>query len=143
MNVVNLLLGSAWAGSGRNDTPCLVCCEFSEVKMTYRCTVPTSLEQGPVIIRRLRSISPAQADIVAQAVATVAAEWRVESHDDYDGYLSIVISSDDEDAPTFAISGRTNAIELCEMRDDALQARGCFCAMDDTAGALIGLMRSV
>lgn len=111
--------------------------------MTYLCTVPSRFEQGSVVIRRLRSLGWVQAGIVAQAIATFEPNWRVDSHNDYDGYLSLVVSSDDENAPTFAISGKADAIELSEVRDDALHSRGCFGSMDDAAGVLVGLLQSL
>ena len=112
--------------------------------MAVPCTVSPTIEQGPVVIRQLRSITLAQAGTVARAVATLSAAWRVERHDDYDGYLSLVISQDDDDeAPTFAISGEADRIELCEVRDDALHAWGCFNTIDETADALVGMLRNL
>ena len=111
--------------------------------MAYTPIVASNVEQGPVVIRRLRSISMAQAGVIADAVAALPVSWRVECHDDYDGYLSIVVSLDGQDAPTFAVSGKSDRIELCEIQDDELHARGCFSTADDAAGALVGLLQAV
>ena len=110
--------------------------------MKQCCTTFFGGEQDLVTIRRLRSISPAQADVVAQAVAALPAPWRVERHDDYDGYLSVIVSLDKEDASTFALSGKADRIELCEVRDDELHPRGCFGTIADATNALLGLLRA-
>lgn len=109
--------------------------------MAHTPMIASNVEQGLVVIRGFHSISPAQASVVAQAVAALPVPWRVECHDDYDGYLSVIVSSTDGDAPTFAISGKADQIELCEVRDDTLCARGCFGTIADTAAALINLLR--
>ncbi len=92
-----------------------------------------------MVIRPLRSITSAQADTVAQAVAALPGPWVAERHDDYDGYLSIIVSSTDADAPTFAVSGRVDHIELSEIHDDDLFARGCFTTIEVTCAALTDL----
>lgn len=110
--------------------------------MAYTPIAASNVEQTLVVIRRLHSISPAQASVVAQAVAALPTPWRVECHDDYEGYLSIVVSRDGHDAPTFAVSGRIHQVELCEVRDDELNARGCFSTVVDAAQALVGLLQA-
>ena len=107
--------------------------------MTRPSPPPQHLEEGPVAIRPLRSLTSSHACVVHQAMDARPVPWRVERHDDYDGYLSIVVSSDDPNAPTFAISGTVDKIELAEMRDDALQAQGSFGSIDDVVAALIRL----
>ena len=99
----------------------------------------TNLEQGPVVIRPLRSMTPAQAELVAQAVAALPTPWRVECHDDYDGYLSVIVSSAEPDAPTFAISGTASKMSLSEMRDDVLYPQGHFSTVEEAVDALINL----
>ena len=99
-----------------------------------------NFEQFPLIIRALSSIIPEQADLVVDSLAALARSWLVERHDDYAGYMSIVISPDDLDAPSLIMSGRGDAIELSEMRDDTLHMRGRFSDIDAAIGALLGLL---
>lgn len=107
--------------------------------MTFPGITSPSFERGLVVIRPLRSITSAQADTVAQAVAALPGPWVAEHHDDYDGYLSIVVSLADADAPTFAVSGRVDHIELSEIHDDDLIERGCFVTIEAACAALTGL----
>ncbi len=102
-------------------------------------TPQQQFEQGPVVIRPLRSLTSAQAYVVEQAMNALTVPWRVERHDDYDGYLSVVVSSDTPNAPTFAISGTIDRIELAEVRNDDLQAHGSFSSIDDAVAALVKL----
>ena len=112
-------------------------------RVTAYTPIPASnVEQTLVVIRRLHSISPAQASVVAQAVAALPTPWRVECHDDYEGYLWIVVSRDGHDAPTFAVSGKLHQVELCEIRDDELNARGGFSTVVDATHALVGLLQA-
>ena len=94
-----------------------------------------------MVVRRLRSITPAQVGIVVEAVAALRGAWWVERHDDCDGYLSLVVSLDGDDAPTFAITGEADRIDLSEVRNDALHAHGNFGTAHDAAGALLDLLK--
>lgn len=107
--------------------------------MTYPGLTVSDFPEAPVI-RAFRSITPAQANVVAQALAS-SGPWTVERHDDYDGYLTIVVSPVAPDAATFAISGTVNDIALSEMHDDELQPRGRFNTIDAALTALIELQR--
>ena len=108
--------------------------------MTLHGIALPDFEQFPLIIRALSSITPEQADLVADRLAELAGSWLVERHDDYDGYMSIVISAGDIDGPTVIMSGRVDAIDLSEMRDDHLHTHGRFSDMDAAIGALVGLL---
>lgn len=80
------------------------------------------LEQGPATIRALRSLAPRDADAITQAVAAVGDGWSVQTSDDYDGYLCILVEPQDETAGqlTYLISGTVNRIELAEMHHDEM-----------------------
>lgn len=101
----------------------------------------SSLDEGPVVIRALRSITRAQADVAAQAFGRSGAPWIVEYHDDYDGYLTIVVSPVASDATTFVISGTIDDVALSEMHDDELQTRARFGTVDAALAALVELQR--
>ncbi|GAC1346355.1 MAG: hypothetical protein NVSMB18_28330 [Acetobacteraceae bacterium] len=102
-----------------------------DVSLTRR-----ELDQGPAPIRALRSLRPQQADRVAKAVMTWPMAWSVERHDDYDGYLSILVSAVGHGPRTFLISGMVNAIELFELRQEQLFSLGRFEAIDGVIGRL-------
>ena len=110
------------------------------VKMTLHGIALPNFEPGLVTIRALSSITLGQADVVAGELAKLSTRWRVECHDDYDGYRSIIVSSAQPDAPTFALSGKVKAIELSEVRDDELRAHGRFSDMNEAVRSLIGLL---
>ena len=81
-----------------------------------------------------------QASVVERALAALPTPWRVERHSDYDGYLSLVISSEDPEAPTFAVSGFVDQLDLSEINNDELRARGQFATIEDTVTALTQLL---
>ena len=87
-----------------------------------------NLEQGPVTIRALHSLTQQQAAIITRVVAVVAPRWSVQSCDDYDGYLSVMVEpvGPSPEQPTYYISGTINRIELAEVRQDTFTALACF-----------------
>ena len=96
---------------------------------------------SPITIRPLCSITQAQAAIIEQALPT---PWRSERHDDYDGYLSIIVFLDRPDsrtldAPTYVFAGTADRIESSEMQNDNLIPRGCFDTVEAALTALIRL----
>lgn len=92
-------------------------------------------EPSPVMIRALRSLTQQHVDAV-QAALPVA--WSVDQHDDYDGYLSIVVAHghDSGTTPAFLISGTTGHIELAELGDDVLNPVGRFATIEATIAEL-------
>src|SRR3954465_5052979 len=90
-------------------------------------------EQGPVTIRALSSLRREASDIVQRAVDAAAPTWSVDQIDDYDGYLSIVVSRIDEreQDPTFLITRRTDLIELARLQADQLQPIATFATVED------------
>ena len=99
-------------------------------------------EQGPVTLRALRSLTPRTLDTVRSAITDVPGLWVVEQHDDYDGYLSILISPETggDDQPTFLISGTIGQVELAHSQGDELHTLGRFADVDATIAALIKLL---
>jgi hypothetical protein len=99
-------------------------------------------EQGPVTIRALRSLTRADADVVVEAVQALGSGWSVEQVDDYEGYLSLLISALDESAakPDLLISGKLGQIELAELRGDNLHTFGCFKTIDQAVAKLRTLL---
>ena len=55
--------------------------------------------------------------------------WAVEHHDDYDGYLLIMISPNESSThprASFLISGKADEIDVAELHDEELRHLGCF-----------------
>jgi hypothetical protein len=100
-------------------------------------------EQGPVTLRALRSLTPPTVDAVRSAITNVPGHWAIEQHDDYDGYLSILISPErdnENDQPTFLISGTIGQVELAQSQSDHLHTLGRFPDVDATIAALIKVL---
>ncbi len=87
--------------------------------MTRNKPTPAALEHGSVVIRALSSLSSPH---VEAAVAAAGDGWAVQTTDDYDGYLSIVVEPSEQasDRPAYLISGTLQQIELAEIRDETL-----------------------
>lgn len=104
--------------TGKTDTE-------PEVKMIK--ALPTDLDMGPVIIRALQSLTKSHMESVAKAVAALPTEWSLNVHDDYDGYLSVIIEPVGHDSATFLLSGTTEKIEVCKLdHDDRMLKCGSF-----------------
>ena len=80
------------------------------------------LEQRPVTIRAFRSLTHDHADAVSKVVRPLSGKWSVDCHDDYNGYLLILILPAQSlgDWLGFLISGTIECIELAELRDEQL-----------------------
>ena len=100
------------------------------------------LDQGPVTIRALHSLTQQQADIITRAVAAGAPCWSVQTCDDYDGYLSILIEpvGTGPEQPAYYVSGTSSRIELAEARNDALTTLACFNDVRATAARLAKIL---
>jgi hypothetical protein len=95
-------------------------------------------EQGPVAIRALRSLTSEAFRVVADAAGELPGTWRVEQHDDYDGYLSVLICAEgDNNAPTYLISGQVGQIELAQIQGDELHTLGRFENMEAITAELV------
>jgi hypothetical protein len=99
-------------------------------------------EEGPVTIRALSSLTREASDVVKRGLGRAAPGWCVDEVDDYDGYLSIVVSPIDEREgdPTFLISGTAHQIELARLQADQLQTVATFASIEDATAKLIGLL---
>jgi hypothetical protein len=110
--------------------------------MIHTGQIDRAWEQGPVTIRALRSLTPQVFKVVADAVGEVPGNWVIEQHDDYDGYLSILISPEgDSDAPSYVISGQVGQIELAQFQGDELRSRGCFGHIEATTVELVRALK--
>ncbi len=111
--------------------------------MTHPCQSDRDLEQGLVTIRALRSLTTDQADLVSKAVAALPGEWTVEHHDDYDGYLLIMISPNNSstEGAAFLISGEVDEIDVAELHHEELRHLGCFSTIEAATAELTDAMQ--
>jgi len=98
-------------------------------------------EQGPVTIRALRSLTRQAFEAVRDAICAVPGNWTLEQHADYDGYLSLLVSSEgDSHAAIYVISGRLGQIELARFQDDQLRTLGQFADIEAAIAELINAL---
>lgn len=88
-------------------------------------------------IRALSSLTRRDAAAVRATVRAAGNFYAVEEHDDYDGYLSLLLTPPQEGA-TYLVSGRTGAVDLAAVRGDSMTALGCYPSM----GAAMLALRS-
>ncbi len=76
----------------------------TEGKMARIKQISSDLEQGPVGIRALNSLSRPHVEAV---VAVAGDGWAVQTTDDYNSYLSIIVEASEHasDRPAYLISG--------------------------------------
>ncbi len=91
--------------------------------------------QGPVAIPALRSLRTGDAQWIERGVRDFAAEWSVERHYDYEGYLSLVITGPDDEA-IHMVSGTAGRMELATLRGETLRTLGTFSAVPELLGRL-------
>lgn len=94
-----------------------------------------SFEQGPVTIQALRSLSRQQAERIRRTVADVSGRWAMESHYDYEGYLSILLSPAElgREYPVHIVSGTIARIEVSTMDGDTLHQLGAYATIGQAA----------
>jgi hypothetical protein len=109
--------------------------------MIHAGQIDRAWEQDPVTVRRLRSLTPQAFDAVDEAIRELPGRWTLEQHDDYEGYLSVLISPEaDSDAPTYLISGKLGQVELAQFQGEELHTLGRF---DNIEAAIAELVRAL
>ena len=89
--------------------------------------------QKSALVRAFRSLTFKDAEIVAQLVDAFDGAWAIQTSDDYDGYLFMLIEPSaerTEQLPSFMVSGTTGQIELAVVDGDDHQTLGCFADID-------------
>ena len=86
-------------------------------------------DHGTAVIRALSSLTRRDADAVREIVRALGGAFGVQEHDDYDGYLSLLLTPAQETAPSFLVSGRVGAIDLAEFDDDDMTPLGTFASI--------------
>lgn len=100
--------------------------------------VDQGFESRPVVIRALSSLTQEHARQIAEAVQGVDPDWELDLLDDYDGYLSVLVSRQDEaeGQPCYLISGSIQQIQLSEIESDAMRQLGVFDTIDQAIALL-------
>ena len=93
-------------------------------------------------IRALSSITSEQAEIITQAVRATGPGWDVQTADDYDGYLSILIAPDisADKQTSFFVAGTAQRLELFEACDDNMTSLASF---NDVEGLSVALLNFI
>ena len=111
--------------------------------MIHTDQIDQAWQQGLVTIRPLRSLTEQALEVVRDAIRRVPGDWTFERHDDYDGYLSVLIAREgDLDGPTFLISGQVGHIELATLQDEELHTLGRFEDIEATAAELVSVLNA-
>ncbi len=87
------------------------------------------LDQNSTLVRAFLSLRASDVEIVAHAVDGFGGSWSVQTCDDYDGYLFILVEPSAQRAgqlPSYMISGKTGQIELAAVDGDDCQTLGRF-----------------
>ena len=88
-------------------------------------------------IRAFSSLTRRDADAVRATLRAASCSYTVQEHDDYDGYLSLLLNPADETRPSFMVAGRTRAVDIAELHGDDMANLGTFASI----GAAMAVLR--
>lgn len=112
------------------------------IKMMTKDKPVRDLNLNSSTIRALSSITLDQTEIIVQAVRATGRGWDVQTTDDYDGYLSIMvtpsISADKE--TTFFVAGTAQRLELFKAYDDTMTSVASFNDAKDLSLVLLDII---
>jgi hypothetical protein len=83
-------------------------------------------EPTSATIRAFSSLTRRDADAVRATLRAASCSYTVQEHDDYDGYLSVLLTPADDTRPSYMVAGRTGAVDLAELHGDDMAALGTF-----------------
>ena len=113
---------------------------LKDIKMMLcRQTTHLSFGQNSAIIRPLDSLWAGDVYLISKLVETTDERWSVQTGDDYDGYLFMLIEPTSEIAecqPSYLISGKTGRLELAAIHGDECKTLGRFCEVDNLVSDL-------
>ena len=95
------------------------------IKMVQTTPLRFLWNQTMPVVPALSSLTRANAAHVRAALAS-RSDYAVEEHDDYDGYLSLLLTPAQDCLPAYLLSGRLFAVDLAEIRDDEMRPMGTF-----------------
>ena len=95
-------------------------------------------EQTSALIRALDSLWAGDAYLITNMVEAKNGRWSVQTGDDYDGYLFLLIepTSENECLPSYLISGKTGQLELAAIDGDQCKTLGRFSETEDLVSDL-------
>ena len=104
--------------------------------------VRNTATQDEAVVRALSSITPQQAETLAQALQASSYAWDVQTIDDYDGYMSVLIEPRTlgNDMPAYFIAGTKEHLELLKAHNDDLTRIAIFSAIGDLSAELMGFV---
>jgi len=88
-------------------------------------------------VRALSSLTRRDADAIRATVRAASCSYAVQEHDDYDGYLSLLLTPASDALPSYMVGGRTGAVDLAELQGDDMTALGTF----PSIGAAMAVLR--
>ena len=94
-------------------------------------------QETSATIRALSSLTRRDADAVRATLRASTCSYALQEHDDYDGYLSFLLTPADETRPSYMVAGRTGAVDLAELQGDDMAALGTF----PSIGAAMAVLR--
>ena len=102
-------------------------------------THATGSQSDQVLVRAFRSLRVADAEIIAEAADRFDGAWAVQTCDDYNGYLFILIEpvgDHAEPSPSYMVSGQTGQLELAMVDHDDYRTLARFSNIDEVAAGL-------
>lgn len=88
-------------------------------------------------IRAFSSLTRRDANSVRATLRAAACSYTVQEHDDYDGYLSLLVVPADDVRASYMVAGRTGAVDLAELQGDDMASLGTF----PSIGAAMAVLR--
>ena len=102
-------------------------------------THATCSQSDQALVRAFRSLRVADAEIVAGVADRFDGAWAVQTCDDYNGYLFVLIEpvgNHAEQSPSYMISGQTGQLELAMIDRDDCHTLANFSNIDEVAVGL-------
>lgn len=98
--------------------------------------------QDSIVIRALSSITSQQAESIAQAIQAEYRAWGVQTGDDYDGYLSIIVEPiiHSDKQKSFFVAGTAQHLKLFEVCDDNMMSVATFNDVEELSARLLDLI---
>lgn len=103
----------------------------------------TAVNHDAAVIRALSSITLDQADKLTEIIRGAGPAWDVQTFDDYDGYLSLLLTPfiQSENEKSFSITGKAECLELWQVHGDDFTPLGSFDSVDQISARLMELLR--
>lgn len=104
----------------------------------------TAVNQDAAVIRALSSITLDQADKLTEIIRDAELAWDVQTFDDYDGYLSILLTPliESENEKSFSITGKAECLELWQIHGDDFTPLESFDSVDQLSVRLMKILQN-